>query len=185
MRFPTNATLQELAERIVEVYDLTLFKGAVVPAAILFVDDTETQASAIKRAAREAKVFDIKEIPPAVAERTGYDYLVTFFKLNASDLSGEMIAAHLTEQLLRIDPEGGLRQPDVKTFIPLAKVMGPDWKQQQFAKVDVLSGALSKGIPQQVRLDVSEVMDKAAAAINAGALDRDGTKVTATVHRPS
>jgi hypothetical protein len=153
IRYPESPLLKDIAHELVKLYDDTLFKGAVKPEAILFIESTDSKASEDKIDAGEAKVFEIKELPPPVAERLNADYLIIFHKLNAAEMEGAKVNAHFLEALMRIKPGGGLRQPDVKTFVDLARGLGPDWKKQQFVALDVRMGELYHALPKQQKLD--------------------------------
>lgn len=164
-RYPTSPILQDWAEKLVQLNNKELFKGSVVPSAILFVEDTITGApkestgrrrrkqTSTPKPAKSKKPFDIKVLHPALTERLEVDYMVIWFKLRSVYMDVNKLRAYLLETLMRIKPGGGLNPPDLKTFKAFVKGVGVDYEDRQYIELDVLESQLIKGITQQRQLE--------------------------------
>lgn len=166
--YPESPLLKDVAQELIDLYgeDLGL-KGLNVDS-ILFVEDNFKEAKPEKIQRGEATIFDVKELHPAVAERLGADFMVIYYKLNGMKLPPEKLHAYFLEALMRINPLGGLRQPDVRTFSALALGLGPDWKRKQ-AIADVRVGELLKGSTVQQRLEFDNVVPMRRTGTERGA----------------
>lgn len=169
-RYPESPLLKEIAHEMVALHGDLL--DAVQPEAILFVETTDSKAKQEKIDSGEAKVFEIKELHLALAERLNADYMVLFHKLNAAEMDGAKVNALFLECLLRIKSDGGLRQPDVKTFEALAQNLGPTWKKRRSLLIDPRFNELISGAPRQAKLDLSgktgELAERLAAELPLG-----------------
>lgn len=130
-RFSTAAPhFKEWAEALVQSAEPLRH---VVVEEIMFLEDTETETKSDTK-----KYMELKKIPEFVEDFLGRHfgvtrkaYAVIIYRLNCGALDNAAMVAHLAEQLLKIPDEGrGLVQPDIKTFTPLAKALGFNWKEK-------------------------------------------------------
>ena len=158
--YPDSPLLRDIARELVRLYGEPLGLKHLNVDAILFVEDPFKQSKPEKVLAGEAKVFDVKELHPAIAERLDADFMVIYYKLNGMKLEPAKLHAYFLEALMRIDPMGGLRKPDVQTFYALARGLGPDWKRKQYV-MDVRMGQLLRGaLVQQTIEGMQRAVDR-------------------------
>lgn len=129
---------------------------------ILFLEDTETETKSDNK-----RYMELKRIPEWCEDFLGQNfgtprkaYAVLIYRLNCGSLDNNAMLAHLTEQLLKIPDEGkGLNQPDIKTFEPLARALGYNWKQKIQEKLPNLLEEKLPGWPaRQVQMTVDDAL---------------------------